>query len=111
MSIVVIDKEVGKEDIKKASEEYVLYIKIVVDIESRIIAIGGQWHADAENILIENGSTQKSLWGGGIDLSSKEIDYNALINIRPQQGNDSMEILDKEIKRKFEKIVKEKFGI
>lgn len=111
MSIVIIEKRATERDIEKASEEYGQYVKIVADIESGITAIGGVWHADAERKLIEDGSDQESLWGGGIDLVSKKIDYSALINIRPTQENDSMEILDKEIKNKFRKIVTDKFGL
>lgn len=111
MSAVVIKNEATENDIKKASEEYGNYIKIAVDIKTKMVVIGGQWHADGEKELLKLGSKQENIWGGGIDIKTKKIDYNALINIRPHQKNDSMEILDKKKKNKFEIIVKEKFSI
>ncbi len=111
MSVVIIKDRVTQKDIRKASEEYGVYIKVVVDIEKNLLAAGGEWHADAEKILVEKGSKQKNLWGGGIDLNAKNIETVALINLRPNQGNNSQEILDAEIREKFLKIVKEKFRL
>lgn len=39
-------------------------VKYVVDVERRIAAVGGQLHADAEQLLLEAGSRQEDLWGG-----------------------------------------------
>ena len=72
-------------------------VKFVADVERNVIAVGGELHADAEAVLLEEGSRQQDLWGanyypgrGGDDC----IEYTALINIRPSQGNPSMEIQD-----------------
>ena len=76
-------------------------VKFVVDIERRIIAIGGEMHADAENVLLEDGSRQSDVWGAnyypgrGPDAC---LEYTALINIRPAQGNRSMEVEDKGVR-------------
>lgn len=102
--IIILERKATKEEIEKASEEFDSYIKVVADIKKEIIAIGGKFHADAEKILIENGSAQKNLWGGGFDLSSGKIDMQAIINIRPGEGNDSMEILDPDIRKVFTKV-------
>lgn len=99
--VLYLERKATKEDIRNASQEFGDYIKIVVDIERGVIAIGGKLHADAEKILIRTGSPQRNLWGGGLDLNSKKIDTQAIINLRPRQGNDSMEILDPEIRKKF----------
>jgi len=106
--IVYLEKPATKEEIKKASEEFGDYIKIVLDIRKEVAVIGGKLHADGEKVLIEKGSTQKDIWGGGFDLATGLIDSQAIINIRPQDENDSMEILDPEIRKKFLDIV-EKF--
>lgn len=111
MAVVIVDDKVTKADIKKASEDYGDYIKIVIDVADELVVIGGEWHADAEKELIKLGSRQDNIWGGGIDMKVKRIDYNALINIRPKQRNDSMEILNEEVKGIFTKVVKEKFGL
>lgn len=94
----------------KISEEFGDYVKVVVDTEKEIIAAGGKLHADGEELLLGEGSRQENLWGGGIDLLSKKIDCTAIINIRPNQRNDSMEILNSTLRKRFFKIVKKYFS-
>lgn len=105
--ILIIRQKATAEEIKKMAEDFDGYIKVVVDAEQGILAGGGERHFDAEQILLDNGSDQENLWGGGLDLETKEIDYNSVINLRPRQGNPSRDILSKETRRKFDKIVKE----
>lgn len=90
------------EEIKDLSEELETYIKTVIDIEKKICSAGGRLHADNEKVLLESGSKQIYLWGGGIDLETLSIDNNAIINIRPSQGNMSNEIQDPEARKRFE---------
>lgn len=80
------------------------FIKVVVDIERKILAGGGARHVDAKQLLLRDGSKQESLWGGGIDLESGEIDYNSMINIRPGQNNLSRDIMSQEIRNKLDVI-------
>lgn len=103
--IVVLTGKASKSDIKKASEEFKDFIKIVIDIEKGILAAGGKLHADAEKMLIEMGSKNADLWGGGFDLKNDTFDTQAMINIR-SGTNDNMEILDIRIRQKFLKIAK-----
>ena len=110
MVILVTDK-VTPEQIKLAAEDYFgEYIKIVVDIETGDMTIGGEWHADGERQLLNTGCKQANLWGGGLRLAKKQIDFNSLINTKPEI-NKSQEILDPKIREKFEKLVKTKFGL
>ncbi len=72
-------------------------VKYVVDVERGVIAVGGEMHADAEHVLLDDGSRQADLWGANYypGRGREEcIEYTALINIRPAQGNRSMEIQD-----------------
>ena len=72
-------------------------IKYVIDVERALLAVGGELHADAEALLLEAGSRQEDLWGANYypGLGPEEcIEYTSLINIRPSQGNRSMEIED-----------------
>ncbi|MHC9538042.1 MAG: DUF5674 family protein [Vulcanimicrobiota bacterium] len=83
-------------------------VKFVVDVENERIALGGELHADAEDLLLEDESTQEYLWGGNIypdAPAEKKIEYTALINIRPSQDNRSMEIQDRGLREKIGKIV------
>lgn len=95
-----------KEEIQQLREQFDGYIKTVIDIEKNICSAGCDRHFESEKILLDQGSRQEHLWGGGIDLDTKTIDGNSFINIRPGQGNTSNEIQDKQIRDSFEKLMK-----
>jgi hypothetical protein len=72
-------------------------VKYVVDVERGVAAVGGEMHADAEQVLLEGGSRQADLWGANYYPGRGRegcIEYTSLINIRPAQGNRAMEIQD-----------------
>lgn len=104
--IAVIDKPATNNKLQEILAEFAGYIKIVVDVEREILAGGCQLHVDCEQELLLQGSKQENLWGGGVDLANKQIEFNSLTNIKPKQDNPSQEILDKEIRQKFENIVR-----
>lgn len=105
--LLVIRKKATKEEIKKMAEDFDGYIKLVVDVEKGILAGGSERHFDGEQKLLEEGSKQENLWGGGLDCQTKEIDYNSIVNLRPKQNNPSRDILSQGIRKKFDKIVKD----
>lgn len=106
--ILILEKKATKEDLKKIASDFDgIYIKVVVDIEREILAAGGERHVDAEQKLLEDGSKQADLWGGGVDVKTGELDYNSMINLRPSQNNMSRDIMSAEIRKKFDKIVRE----
>ena len=105
--LLVISEKAAGDEIKKMADDFDGYIKVVVDIEKGILAGGGERHFDGEQKLIKEGSRQADLWGGGVDLETKEIDYNSIINLRPNQDNPSRDILSKKIRSKIDKIVKD----
>ncbi|MEK7534074.1 MAG: DUF5674 family protein [Patescibacteria group bacterium] len=90
-----------KEEIEKLKEVFDVYIKTVIDIKKRICVAGMDRHFEGERTLLKQGSMQADVWGGGIDLETKIIDYNSFINIRPSQKNPSNEILDPEIRKLY----------
>ena len=104
--IILINKPNTNEQIKKMLVQFGNYIKVVVDVEKQILAGGCSLHVDCETKLLQESSKQENLWGGGIDLANKRVEFNSLTNIRPRQDNPSQEILDKEIRQKFESIVR-----
>ncbi|HBR15203.1 MAG TPA: hypothetical protein DD723_06650 [Candidatus Omnitrophica bacterium] len=81
------------------------YVKVVVDVQRRVLAAGGQKHVDGEQILLEDGSRQTDLWGAGLDLETDQMDFDSMINIRPAQ-NLSREILDQGIRGQVESITR-----
>ena len=107
--IIIISKRATTSEIEQMLTEHKFYIKLVVDIERRILAGGGEMHYDCEQVLLLNGSQQQNLWGAGYMPSTGSVTYDSLINIRPRQ-NRSMEILDVNIKESVAQIVTELLG-
>lgn len=105
MPVVVLERKPTSEQLKEMKKEFGSYIKLAVDVRKEILAGGGKLHADCEKILLERGSSQKDIWGGGYDLETGDIDCVAIINIRPVQQNPSEEILDKNIRVGFFQVV------
>lgn len=105
--IIIFSKKITPRQLKQVSEELEGYIKFVVDIEKKILAAGGKMHSDCEKELLKLGSNQQNLWGGGWDLQTNELDYDSMINIRPNQDNLSREVLSTGIRSKMAEIVKD----
>lgn len=93
-----------KEEIVLLQEKFGSYIKTVIDMKKKSCSAGCDRHFESEKILLDQGSKQEDLWGGGIDLETKTIDENSFINIRPNQGNTSNEIQNEKIRSEFEHI-------
>ena len=104
--LLLIRKRATKKELDNVAKHFKGYVKVVVDLEKEILTAGADRHFDEEKELLARGSKQENLWGGGVDVESKEIDYNSIINLRPSQDNPSRDILSKEIREKIDKIVK-----
>lgn len=104
---IIIRSKADNETIKKVAKDLDGYIKFVVDTDQGILAAGGLRHVDCEQLLLNGGeSKQESLWGGGVDLETGEIDFDSMINIRPHQGNPSREVLSGELRTYIEEVVR-----
>lgn len=103
--ILILSNRASKEEIEKVAQDIDGYIKFVVDIKGEILAAGGRLHVDAEKMLLEEGSSQQDLWGGGLDLETGEVDFDSMINLRLDQDNPSREVLSADIRKKMEEIV------
>jgi hypothetical protein len=96
--IVVIEQRIEPAELRRLVDLYFGdMVKFVADVQTRVAAVGGELHADAEQLLLERGSAQADLWGANYYPGrgpDECIEYTALINIRPSRGNQSMEIQD-----------------
>ena len=106
--IKLIDAKINRDELKRlVAEGFKDMVKFTVDVKQRRIAIGGELHADGEQLLLENGSEQKDIWGANYYPGKGEdncIEYTSLINIRPSQGNNSMEIANEDLRKKIKEI-------
>ncbi|NQU82392.1 MAG: hypothetical protein HQ539_00375 [Parcubacteria group bacterium] len=85
-------------------------VKFVADVEKEIIAVGGELHSDIAELLIKNNSNPKNLWGGNfypLMNNNDWVEYNSLINLKPNQNHFNMDIQDKETIDKINKIIKQ----
>jgi hypothetical protein len=106
--ILVLEGRIATAELARLVERYFGdMVKYVVDVRQRILAIGGELHADAEQLLLERGSRQQELWGANYYPGRGPddcIEFTALINIRPAQGNRSMELLDPALRASLREI-------
>ncbi|KKS95965.1 MAG: hypothetical protein UV75_C0004G0038 [Candidatus Giovannonibacteria bacterium GW2011_GWA1_43_15] len=109
MNIKIIDKKITEPELREIAKDfYGEMVKGVVDIEREIIVMGGEYHMDANVILMENGSKQQDVWGFNwyFDKTGDErIEYVSLINIRPAQSNRTMEVQNVSLRNKMKAII------
>jgi hypothetical protein len=91
-----------------AKQQFGDMVKAVVDIEQGIMAIGGELHSDEEAVLLDQGSTQRDLWG--INLYPEQplqewIEFDSMINVRPSGGNRSRNVESAAIRHTVASIV------
>jgi hypothetical protein len=97
---------------KLAENMYGDLVKGVIDLKQRILVLDAEMHADEEVYLLENGSLQSDLWG--INLYPDKfgaddfIEFDAMINIRPRQGNMTRSIEDESIRFEIIDLISQK---
>ena len=110
MEILVTHELVSKETLHELAQAwYGDLVKGVADCRRGIIDLGGDWHIDANNVLIADGSRQEDLWGFNLfpdKRGNAAIEYHSLINIRPAQGNRDMELQDGALRSRIRDVVK-----
>ncbi len=107
MGVQIIRERATPEQIAEMARPFDgVLIKLAVDIERGILAGGGGLHSDCEQLLLEDGSQQENIWGADWLPMAREVKFEAMINIRPRQGNYGMEIQSPEIRKRVEQIVR-----
>ena len=106
MKILIIRNPASQEHIHEMLEGLETYIKLAVGVQRNILAGGGEYHADCEEVLLEDGSHQEDIWGADWYPEHRKVEFGELINIRPHQGNRSMEIEDPKLRDRIEAITR-----
>ncbi|HEX9504327.1 MAG TPA: DUF5674 family protein [Patescibacteria group bacterium] len=114
MPIKIVTDKITKDELQIfAKERFGDMVKVVVDLSQKIMAVGGQMHADEEALLLQQGSKQEDLWGINLypDLEGDNfIEFDSMINLRPAQGNKTRGIEDSNVREKITKIVYELYS-
>lgn len=109
MNIKIINKKINDTELREIAKDfYGEMIKGVVDIKQEILAMGGEYHMDANNVLTEKGSKQENIWGFNWYFNrtgEDRIEYTSLINIRPKQMNRKMEVQDRVLRDTMKTII------
>ena len=94
--IVIVDRRIEPAELRRLVLLYFKdMVKLVVDVRTGVVAVGGELHADAEQMLLEQGSAQADLWGANYYPGRGRedcIEFTSLINIRPARGNRGMQV-------------------
>ncbi|MGE5842831.1 MAG: DUF5674 family protein [Deltaproteobacteria bacterium] len=106
MKILILRDRASQEQMREMLEGLETYIKLAVDVERNILAGGGEYHADCEEVLLEDGSRQEDVWGADWYPEHRKVEFGALINIRPHQGNRTMEVEDSKLRDRIETIIR-----
>jgi len=106
--IKLIQEKINHQDLLAlCTAHFESMVKFVVDVDQEILAAGGEMHADAEDLLLQQGSKQSHLWGGNFypwNDPKNRLEYTSFINIRPMDDNMSMEVTDPGIQGKIRSI-------
>ena len=109
MKIINKNNKIKRKELQIMAEKmFGSLVKAVVDINKEIIAVDAPMHADQEAYLIEKGSKQKDLWGINLypkKSGNKFIEFDSVINLRPNQNNRSRSVDDPNIRQKITKII------
>ena len=106
----ILGNSIKKNDLLKNSEVVFdeCMVKGVVDVDKGLLAIDAQLHADLEQLFLENGSLQDSLWGINLypeDEGEDFIEFDSMINIRPRQNNRTRGVENPETRQKITEVV------
>ena len=111
MKIVSGDNKIAvSELVEMAKKMFGNLVKGVVDVEKETMAVDGELHSDEEMLLNENGSKRADVWG--INLypeyfgTDKFIEFDSMINIKPQFDNRGRGVDDAQIRERISEIVK-----
>ena len=63
MEIRVVRDTISRDELSEiAKQQFGDMVKVVVDVEQGIMAIGGELHSDEEAVLLDQGSAQRHVW-------------------------------------------------
>ncbi len=109
MDVEIIRKAVPRAAIgDMARQQFGDMVKAVVDVDQEIMALGGELHSDEEAMLLDQGSSQRNLWGINLypEKSDEEwIEFDSMINVRPSSGNRSRYVESADIREMVIQIV------
>ena len=111
MEIRIIKSPIKKTELREIIEEASWdFVKAVVDEEQGVMAIGGEFHADEEVVLMEKEESKREhIWGINLYPARNDeqwIEFDSLINFKPAYGNRSRSVENPKTQEAIKKIVR-----
>jgi hypothetical protein len=106
---MIIKEKISKEKLKEIIGDADM-AKLAVDVMRKVLAIGCEFHVYCAEELLKDGSHRKNIWGANV-YAGGVIDFTAVFNIRPEDGNRSMEIQDENIRGEVESVIKKLLSV
>ncbi len=110
MEIKILTEKMKMEEVRAFAEHwYGTMIKGTVDVAERKVALGGDYHIESAELLIQQGSKSGDVWGFNIRFEEDEngvLEFYSMVNIKPTHGNKSRSILDENITKSAEEVIR-----
>src|SRR3989344_4997384 len=109
MNIQILDHKISIKEVKAlALFWYKSIIKGTVDIELGRVALGGDYHIESSEVLTSSGSKFEDVWAFNIRFEENPdgvLEFDSMVNIKPNLGNRSRTINNEEILKKLKEII------
>ncbi|MEK7088998.1 MAG: DUF5674 family protein [Patescibacteria group bacterium] len=109
MNIKILDQKISIKEVQKFADFwYGTMIKGCVDVEKGVVALGGDYHIESSELLTANDSNFENVWGFNIRFEENTdgvLEFDSMVNIKPNFGNKSRGINDEETVEKARAII------
>lgn len=107
--IKILTEKISIDEVKKLADFwYGTMIKGAVDVENERVALGGDYHIEDSELLTSTGSKFEFVWGFNIRFEENPdgvLEFDSMVNIKPNLGNRSRGVNDLEIIKKATEII------
>lgn len=107
--IKILESKISIQEVKNLADFwYGTMIKGAVDIEGGRVALGGDYHIEDSELLTSTGSKFEDIWGFNIRFEENPdgvLEFDSMVNIKPNFGNRSRNIGNEEIAKKATEII------
>ncbi len=109
MEIKILENKISIKEVKELADSwYGTMIKGCVDIQLGIVALGGDYHIESSELLTDKDSKFEDVWGFNIRFEENPdgvLEFDSMVNIKPNFGNRSRGINNEEILEKARSII------
>ena len=109
--MIILSTPIARQDLAGIEPDMFFddWIKCVADIDQGLLAVNAAMHFELEQLLLDNGSAQESLYGFNIWFDPFEIEYDSLINAPRNRAagypRDGRGVADPAARKKIEELV------